>query len=116
MRYALLVVLGALTPAMIGAQGPGATKLQGRIPAEAIPTSLTTSLPHKDTPGAVAGVATPPTESSADSARKAPAAAWSADFLKKYADPAARTDLRAFELVELAVEGYRRLGPQHLQQ
>lgn len=37
MKHAWLVVLVALVPGTVCAQGPGATKLAGRIPAEAIP-------------------------------------------------------------------------------
>ena len=37
MKQALLVVLAALVPGTLCAQGPGATKLAGRIPPEAVP-------------------------------------------------------------------------------
>jgi len=60
--------------------------------AEAVQTSLVTAAP---------GAATTPSQSTADAARKVQSAVWASDFLKRYADPAARADMRALELSRL---------------
>ncbi len=82
--------------ASMGTSAPVSTR---RV--EAVPTSLTSALPPDATPAIAAGAATSPMQSTADAAIKVQSAAWSADFIKRYDDPAARADMRALELSRL---------------